>query len=140
MNSFMHELIGTDEISWSDFEPVARYHPHMDVLLYLKEDCGYRADRVDVYLTVLWHPQEERLVGIKLKGFKFVFHQLQSIADIKDAQFLPLVKALEMLLVHGVAQSMMDEVEGKRIRQRYEAARDFAKGVQVPATVWMRAA
>ena len=122
------------------FRPVARYNPYLDILMYLQEDCSYRADRVDVYLTVLWHPHEERLVGLKLKGFRFLFRSLQHIMGLKDEEWLPLVKALEIALVGGVAQSLMDDVESERIQKRYEEARVLAGDVGVSPEEWARAA
>jgi hypothetical protein len=52
-----------------EFVPGASYFRTMDSLVYLNEDCSYRAQRVDDRLTLLLHPQEERVVGIQLHSF-----------------------------------------------------------------------
>jgi hypothetical protein len=95
----------------------------------LNEDCSYRADRVDQFLTVLWHPHEDRLVGIKLKGFRFLFERIKNVLELDDDQFLPLVKAIEIALVGGVAESIMDEQRQARLKTCYDEARKIAIGV-----------
>lgn len=55
-----------------EFQPAAKYFPAMDCLIYLREDVSYRAIRLDQYRTVLLHPLEDRAVGVKLKGMRFV--------------------------------------------------------------------
>ena len=126
------------------FGPVARYDKSMDFLLYINEDCAYRADRVDAFLTVLWHPDDERLVGLKLKGFKFLFQQLKAISDsqIKESDFLPLVKVLEIAMVGGVAEAMMQKIEDSRLRDRYAIARKFANDeeLRIPPDEYLQAA
>ena len=67
-----------------EFKPLARYFPEMDFLIYLNEDCSYRADRVDAFLTVLWHPERDALVGIKLKGFRFLFRAPLRIGELPE--------------------------------------------------------
>lgn len=74
--------------AWGDgelqpFKPVARYYEAMDCVIYLLEDLAYSADRVDGFLTLLWHPHEERLIGVKLKGFRFLFGRLQAICETR---------------------------------------------------------
>lgn len=114
-----------------EFAKVARYYPSMDFVLYVNEDCTYRADRVDTFLTVLWHPTEDRLVGLKLKGFRFLFRQMLAMlrplnVQVEDRDFFPIVSALEAALVAGVGEAILGEVERGRIHERYEAARKFA--------------
>jgi hypothetical protein len=103
------------------FEPVARYYGSMDFLLFLKEDVSYRADRVDPFLTVLWHPEEDRLVGVKLKGFRFIFERLKSLLDLQETQWLPVVKAIELAMVGGWGQGFIDKHERERDKERVRA-------------------
>ena len=140
MDAFLQELVGDGEITWKAFEPVARYHPNMDVLIYVKEDCSYRADRVDAFLTVLRYPHNDELVGLKLKGFRFLFQQLQSIIPLSDEEWLPLVRALELALVGGVGQSMMDAMEAQRVESKYQQAKHLAKDVSLSPRDWALAA
>jgi len=85
------------------FTPVARYYSGMDFVLYLNKDCSYRADRVDEFLTLLWHPTEDNLVGVKLKGFRCLFQAIKKVLDFKETDFVPLVKALELAMFGGLA-------------------------------------
>lgn len=125
------------------FEPIARYYPEMDLLLFLNEECSYRSDRIDPFLTVLWHSKDERLVGLKLKGFRFIFEQAKSILELREDAFLPLVKAIEIALVGSLGELMMKRAEKDRIerlRDRYEQAKQLAKKISVPPDEWKRAA
>ena len=129
MNAFAENLMDTCAGTFKDvavFAPVARYNPKMDALTYLNEDCSFRADRVDPILTVLWHPYEDKLVGIKLKGVKFLFNQLTHIIDnLQERDFLPLIKMFEAAMIGGLAKDIMDDVERDRRKKMYEEARAF---------------
>ena len=49
------------------FKPGAFYYPAMDWLIYLAEDVAYRSDSlVQGVVEVLWHPHEDRIVGMKI--------------------------------------------------------------------------
>lgn len=137
MTTFLERLAGDErEIGDGQFKPVARYHREMDFLLYLTEDCSYRADRVDPFLTVLWHPTKEDLVGIKLKGFRYLFELMRSVdPDLEEQDFWPLVDVLRAALVDTMGQAIMDRVEEDRrriLRRRYEDAMTLAKDARIP--------
>ena len=57
--------------------------------------------------------------ALKLKGFRFLFKQIKAILDWKETEFLPLAKALEVALVGGVAETIMDAVETERRQRLY---------------------
>lgn len=127
-----------------DFEPRARYYAPMDCVIYLKEDLSYRADRVDDYLTLLWHPHERRAIGIKIKGFRFLFERLRVICsaqnlDLPERAFVPLVAAVELAMTVRVGSDLTKEAEqnreGERARftERYEEAREMVRSVQLDA-------
>ena len=145
MEHFIRKLLEESDIpeAIGGFVPVARYYPNMDFLLYLNEDCSFRAERVDAFLTVLWHPQEEKLVGLKLKGFAFIFERLRHVMEFKDTDFVPLVKALEFTLTGGMAERLMAKIETKK-RERtddlYAKARALAKDVTFPSLELKKAA
>ncbi len=131
----------TLELAGGEFFPVARYHPEMDIIQYLSEDCSYRAERVDGILTILWHPYEQRLVGISLKGFRFLFQRMKERSpQITDDMFLPLVAALQFALENGMAQGIMEGAEAAKRRDHYETAERFAATVAVPPKELKRAA
>ena len=62
------------------YVPTAKYIPAMDCLIYLREDCSYRAVRLNQSLTVLLAPYEDRPVGVKFKGVREMYERLGSIA------------------------------------------------------------
>src|SRR5665213_2372823 len=118
------------------FQECARYYEPMDFVLYLREDLPYRADRVDSFLTLLWHPHEDRAIGVKLKGFRYLFQRLQAIfraqgATISDNEFLPLISAVEIAMVAGLGASMTAGEERKRLTKSYAMARSLVKSVRV---------
>lgn len=50
-----------------EFKPGLFYYPAIDWLLYLSEDCAYRAGTlVPGVVDILWHPHEDRIVGLKI--------------------------------------------------------------------------
>ena len=49
-----------------EFTPCVRYFPMFGSLVYLSEECSYRASRVSESMTVLLHPYEERVIGLQL--------------------------------------------------------------------------
>jgi hypothetical protein len=51
----------------------------MDCLIYLRESCAYRAFRLSEYTTVLLHPHEDRPVGVKIKGVRFLYGRANAI-------------------------------------------------------------
>lgn len=83
-----------------EFQPVAKYVPAMDCLIYLREDVSYRAVRLDQYRTVLLHPQEDRAVGVKLKGMRFVTEKARAVLRSVgvDTKELRLITLWEMTL------------------------------------------
>jgi len=71
-SSFLEALLdscGIDASGLKEFAPAARYLQPIDSLIYLSEDCPYRTQVVDENFSLLQHPQEYRIVGIKLNGF-----------------------------------------------------------------------
>lgn len=132
MNSYLQRLLGdVAAASQGEFKPVARYYPEMDYLLYLKEDCSYRADRVDGVLTLLWHPYKDELVGLRFKGFRALFKQLRPA--LAEADFLPLVTfvAEALLRVGDDLVEKMEEQRKEELRKKYRMAIDFAVNAQV---------
>lgn len=110
--------------------PVVCHHDSMDFILYLEDDLAYRADRVDSYLTVLWHPHDERIVGLKLKGFRYAFDGLK----LDESAFVPLVRVVSELLMEGWARAIIDKYEEPRkqaLRRKYLLAMEFANKKQI---------
>lgn len=122
-----------------EFEPYARYLADMDMLLYVREDCSYRAERVDPVLTILWDPDREkdRLVGVKVKGFHHVFLQVKKALGLYDEQFLPLMKFVEAAFELGLGEQLTDSEER---RAKYRRAVEVVGGFQVPEEELRKAA
>jgi len=113
----------------------------MDMMLYVSEDCSYRASRVDMFLTILLHPHEDRVVGIKLKGVRFLFERVKAILKLSDSDFLPLVAVLEVALTAALTASMTDASDGApdTLTERYAEVRSIIGGVDVPSEEWQPA-
>jgi hypothetical protein len=135
---------GWSETSIPEFVPAARYYAPMDSVVYLKEDVSYRADRIDAFLTLLWHPHEDRAVGLKIKGFRFLFDRWQAIAaaggkTIPNHMFVSLLEAVELAISVELGAVLTDEAEKDRKmaaserQKKYEKARELARAVQVNA-------
>lgn len=78
-----------------DFAPKANFITEADLLLFVNEDCSYATQRVDPYLSMLWHPTENKIVGFKLKGIRYVFNQIKEELKLTDKDWLPLSGYLE---------------------------------------------
>lgn len=144
MSGFVDDLFSSVDLTagqrGAGFEPTAKYYHAMDFLLYVREDCAYVADRVDPYLTVLYHPNEGRIVGIKLKGFRFLFDQFRKIVGrLGDEHFLPVVKFIEIALVAGVAEAYIAENK-ERIQKSYAEARQLVENVEFDPSEFRMAA
>lgn len=128
-----------------EFVPGARYYADLDYLLYMQECRSYRADRVDDFLTVLWHPDEDRLIGVKFKGWRLMFDELKEKMGWEDEDFFPLVKALEYGLVEAIAR-YIEKYQGVPPSERYRKAALYSKAIRlvneatVPVREWAEAA
>lgn len=119
-----------------NFKPSARYYEAMDVVLFLQEDLSYRADRVDAHLTLLWHPHEDRAIGVKLKGFRVLFSRLQEHIrslgiEFPDDRFVPLIAALEVAVTANLGKRIVATAERQRIEGKYQAAKKILADVTV---------
>ena len=54
----------------SETSSSAVYFPGLDYLVYQSEDCAGVAHPVDSALSVLRHPDDHRIVGMRLYGFR----------------------------------------------------------------------
>jgi len=135
---------GREHFEFEAFEPCASYSEPMDQLIYLCEDVSYRADRVDQFLTILWHPHDERVIGIKLKGIRALFDGLQSIVsavvgkDLSGEAFLPIVGAITLapkMRGHEASATLQRdrEKDWATLTASYEIAMGIAEGVTFDA-------
>lgn len=108
------------------FQPHAKYHHGLDMVVYLAEDCSYTSEPVDGFLTIFWNPSRDRLVGVKLKGFRYLFHRLKAKHKWSDDMFLPLVQVIEATLESGLAENIMQEQERM---QKYALAKKLTRQI-----------
>jgi hypothetical protein len=104
--------------------PSAVYLAMMDMFLFVKEPCAYAEDRVDPYLTIFWHPTEDRVVGFKIKGFKYIFNRIRDELNLKDdGAFVRAYEVLEQVFKFPREESGKPEQERAR---DYVVARSIA--------------
>ena len=132
---------GREGYQFEPFELCASYNAPMDQIMYLREDVSFRADRIDQFLTILWHPHKEEVVGIKIKGIRFLFESLRCVVkalggkDLSEEAFLPLVGAIELALKMRGGAAWSAELQRERepgwikLKESYEIARGMAEGV-----------
>lgn len=119
--TFVRDLVALGEhLLPAEFKPRARYYPPMDMILYLNSDESYTAERVDPYLTLLWGGDEGRdLVGVKLKGFRYLFLRIQKrYPRLTEEKFLPFLALFEEILTDGLAEEIIEAN-----RDKYTAAK-----------------
>ena len=121
----------------AEFVAAARYFEPMDCLLYLKEDCSYRAIRLSPAVTILLHPQEDRAVGVKVKGVRFLAESLRAVLasegiNFSDRQVIHLLAILEMAFAAGWGDAVIAEADAERHRQYAQRARELVAEATVP--------
>lgn len=118
------------------FSQVARYFRNMDFLLFLTKDCSYRADRIDHFLTLLWDPEKDVAVGVKLKGFRFLFDRVKAILEVQgidfaEMDFMYIAQVLEVAMAAGLGEEMMKDAERERLEEGYKTARALIQNVKI---------
>jgi hypothetical protein len=106
----------------------------MDCLIYLREDCSYRAVRLNPYQTVLLHPYEEKPVGIKLKGITFLCDRLKAVlratkATGIDPDRIDVIAFWELALTAAADEAIAD-AEVERQRQFALRAREIVESIE----------
>jgi hypothetical protein len=107
----------------STFTPSAKYIPAMDCLIYLREDCSYRAVRLNPYTTVLLAPYEDRPVGVKFKGVRQMYERLGSIARSLGCSGKPTLSLVALWELAYAEDGDMHTETAERERQRMLAKR-----------------
>ena len=97
---------GLSNMTFGEFRPHAKYHHGMDALYYLTEDCSYRVHRISRLFSVLLHPQEAKIVGVKLKGIRYHFLSTKEARGLSEDDWLPLVKRLEEAVESGLGPTL----------------------------------
>lgn len=77
MNEFKNALKSDFGAELSgEFVRRACYYPKIDCIEYMSSDEIAISERVDGYLTLLWNEDFSKLLGFKLKGFRFTFNTI----------------------------------------------------------------
>jgi hypothetical protein len=120
--------------SASDYSPAAIYYDGADMMEYVREDIPSIARRVDEFLTLVMSLQDRHLIGVRLKGFKYIYNKKlsllaksQSVPGKDDAQFMLLTKVFEELMTK-IGNEMMAQLDRKRA---YEQAIEIVQLDQV---------
>lgn len=143
ISSFLEEIRGSNTPQNWHFEPFAEYDHEMDFMIYLREECSYVADRMSTFLTVLWHPYEPRIVGVKVKGCHFLFGHLRDLLELKETDFMPLVKVVRAAFMMGFAEKLIIGVEPQRqaqLNEMFEQAQAVTADVNLSPDEWRKAA
>lgn len=112
----------------SEFKPTVKYIEAIDSMLFLREDCFYRTEYVDAYLSLLWHHIEERVVGVQFHVWAFLYQQVQQITGIVDTE-CPFGRVLATI---PLIQISMDLDPTEEQRTSYEIAREATLGLSIP--------
>lgn len=82
----------------------------MDQLMYLGEDVSYRASGPIGSFSILLHPQEERVVGIKIEGAEELFNLVALLGkqEVHIREMVALAFCRDTLIKN---QNFFDEVE-----------------------------
>jgi hypothetical protein len=90
------------------------------------------------------HPSQ-RAIGVKLKGFRFIFERTREIlhsqgVEIEQAEFVPLITAFEVALTAGLGAAVMATAERERFDEKYATARALIKSVHFDPRELLQAA
>jgi hypothetical protein len=115
---------------WKPFhgEPLPEFAPGA-CLLYLRESCAYRAFRLNEYTTVLLHPYEDRPVGVKIKGVRFLYGRANAILkalypdNMKEKQHDIALAMLWEVALTATGERETAEAEAERQKQLAERAK-----------------
>jgi hypothetical protein len=120
--------------SASDYSPAAIYYDGADMMEYVREDIPSVARRVDEFLTLVVSLEDRHLIGVRLKGFKYLFNKkLISLEKSSlpnknlDGEFMLLTKIFEELMTK-IGNEIMAQVDRKRA---YEQAMEIVEFDQV---------
>lgn len=124
--------LGIEDSDWPDkFQKTSRYFPAFDCLIYLKQDCSYRAVRLSPLVTLLLHPKKDEGVGIKIKGARWVAEGVRAIVkgvggEFSESNVMQVVALMEAALF-AAGDQLITTAEDRR-RERYvKLARKLAR-------------
>lgn len=71
------------------FRPTTLYVSQLDELLFVLEDCSWRCEPIDCMLSLLLHPYEERVVGVKIAEARVIVEAARAEQGLSPADPVP---------------------------------------------------
>ena len=104
--------------------PTAIYYEDGDFLEYIREDIPSVDRRVDEYLTLVVDMFDRHPIGVKLKGFRYLYSRGVSQGYFRSNQDFISLTALVEKAMTTIVDSIFGEIERQRA---YEQAIEIAK-------------
>lgn len=112
--------------------PVATYFEDSDCVEFIKEDTVAIHRRIDPILTLIFDDTRQRLIGFKIKGFKYIYNEvLKPISALHDVEFVDLVPAIEHVFTKIGKDMIVDDDRKRAYQAAYRLAREENVRVEV---------
>lgn len=127
MNKLATELHSCYGVSLaSEFVSKATYNHSLDFVEYVADDCFTLSERIDEFLTILKDGDTGEIIGFKLKGFAYIYHEyLKPLFGPDATPFIDLVPVITFLF-----GKVGNTVFGDYTERRKSAYASVAKIVQ----------
>ena len=123
----MIENLSPEEWLASPYVATAAYFSDSDCVEYVNEDCVCVYRRIDEFLTLIFDETKIRLIGFKLKGFRFFFERMKGHLQLNNSDFIWI-----SALIEEICRDIGDELEtSKERRLAYQAVKKIADKEQV---------
>jgi hypothetical protein len=121
-----------------EYKPSIFCIPGFDGIIYLGADVSYRADRIDDYLTLLWHPHKPELVGVKITEVGGLVYPL-GILNSRPSVPVPFKQLLQRARYHANSKNP-DTVRESNLRDKFTGiAEELVGDSTIPLKVWREA-
>lgn len=127
--------------SFAPFRPCVSYSAPLDTLTYLTQDASVRVKVIDEFLSILLHPYEDLLMGVKIHQVGFLCAALQAALrsvtgkDMSDIPNVPLGALMDLALTMqiwsktGAPSKTPSKGPLRGLTKIYDLARGCADGV-----------
>jgi hypothetical protein len=122
-----------------EFTPSIWFEPEMDALMLMTENTVYRSDRIDEFLTLFENPETHQIIGLKLKGFRWLYKYLVEIGDIEHDHFVMVVWLLDAAMRISVYEAQKAGATIAPRKARYVEANSLAGHRRVPKSEILKA-
>jgi len=119
----VNELTTPDQWLHEPFAANAAYFVDSDCVEYVNEDTISVYKRIDGFLTLIYDETQIRVIGFKLKGFRYFFEKMKAHLGLNNNSFIKVAA-----LIEEICRDIGDELLTDDARQRaYQAARKIAE-------------